>query len=53
MQTNGPTAVGAAYGGLGALNLIGYGVELDIFDNGNCDPGKGNHASVDVLSPCA
>jgi hypothetical protein len=53
MQTNGPTAVGAAYGGLGAMGLTGYGVELDIFDNGNCDPGNGNHASIDVLSPCA
>jgi hypothetical protein len=52
MQTTGPTAVGAAYGGLGAMNLAGYGVELDIFDNGPCDPGNGNHASVDVLSPC-
>jgi hypothetical protein len=53
MQTNGNTAVGAGYGGFGALGLTGYGVELDIFDSGPCDPGNGNHASVDLFSPCA
>jgi hypothetical protein len=52
MQTNGANAVGAAYGGFGAMNLTGYGVELDIFDSNTCDGGNGNHASVDLLSPC-
>jgi hypothetical protein len=34
------------------MNLTGYGVELDIFDSGPCDPGNGNHAAIDLLSPC-
>jgi len=53
MQTNGATAVGSGFGGLGFLGLSGYGVELDIFDSGPCDPGNGNHAGVDLLSACS
>jgi len=45
-------AVGQGFGGFAALGLDGYGVELDVFDSGPCDPGNGNHAGVDLLSPC-
>jgi len=37
---------------MGGLGLTGYGVELDIFNNGPCDGGNGNHAGIDVLSAC-
>jgi hypothetical protein len=53
LETNGPTAVMGAYGGFGVLGLTGYAVELDIFDSGTCDPGDGNHAGIDLLSPCS
>jgi len=46
------TGVGSGYGGMGGLGLTGYGVELDIFNNGPCDGGNGNHAGIDVLSAC-
>jgi hypothetical protein len=53
LETNGNTAVGSAFGGFGVMGLTGYGVELDIFDSGPCDPGNGNHAGIDLLSSCA
>jgi hypothetical protein len=53
MQTDGPTQVGAGYGGFGFMGLNGYAVELDIFDSGPCDPGNGNHAGIDLLSACS
>jgi len=49
----GPVALGKGYGGFGMLGLQGYGVELDIFDSGACDPGNGNHAGIDLLSACS
>jgi hypothetical protein len=52
LQTDGSNAVGKAFGGFGALGLDGYGVELDVFDSGPCDPGNGNHAGIDLLSGC-
>jgi hypothetical protein len=52
LQTDGATKVGSAYGGFGAMGLNGYAVELDLFDSGPCDPGNGNHAGIDDLSPC-
>jgi hypothetical protein len=27
-------------------------MELDLFDNGLCDPGNGNHAGIDQLGAC-
>jgi hypothetical protein len=53
IETAGSTALGQGYGGFGVLGLTGYGVELDIFDSGTCDPGNGNHAGIDLLSACA
>jgi hypothetical protein len=53
IETDGATALGSGYGGFGVLGLHGYGVELDIFDSGPCDPGNGNHAGVDLLSACS
>jgi hypothetical protein len=52
LENDGKTALGGGYGGFGVLGLHGYGVELDIFDSGPCDPGNGNHAGVDLLSAC-
>jgi hypothetical protein len=52
IQRDSSIVVGSAYGGFGAMGLTGYGVELDTFDSGPCDPGNGNHAGVDQLSPC-
>jgi hypothetical protein len=53
LETDANTSVGQAYGGLGVMGLDGYGVELDIFDSGPCDPGNGNHAGIDLLSACS
>jgi hypothetical protein len=53
IETDTNTSVGDAYGGFGVMGLPGYGVELDIFDSGPCDPGNGNHAGVDLLSTCS
>jgi len=52
LETNGPTSDGAGDGGIGGLGLNGYGMELDLFDNGPCDGGNGNHAGIDLLSAC-
>jgi hypothetical protein len=59
METNGNAAVGSAYGGLGAMNLTGYAVELDDFDSSPCEfpeqmggSFNGNHAGIDGLTPC-
>jgi hypothetical protein len=49
---DGPTAVGQAGGGLGMTGLSGYGVELDIYDNGVCGDADDNHTAVDQLALC-
>jgi len=51
IETNGKVVMGGNGGGLGALGLDGYGVELDIFDNATCTDSDQNHAGVDVLTP--
>jgi hypothetical protein len=53
LQTSGPTAVGGNGGALGMLGLGGYGVELDIYDNGACGEVSGNHIGVDSLASCS
>jgi hypothetical protein len=52
-QTSGPTAVGGNGGALGMLGLSGYGVELDIYDNGGCGEASGDHVGVDSLASCS
>jgi hypothetical protein len=45
------TFVGEAGKGLGMTNLIGTGIEFDVYANG-CDP-DGNHVAIDTLNDCA
>lgn len=52
LEVNGPTAVGSNGGGLGMEGLDGFGVEFDIYNNGNCSDNNGNHVGVDQLSNC-
>jgi hypothetical protein len=44
--------VGAAGGGLGFTGLSGYGVELDLYNNGVCNDADDNHTAVDQLAAC-
>jgi hypothetical protein len=52
IETKGPTAVGATNGSLGMGGLGGYGVELDVYDNGQCGDTSSDHVGIDSLSPC-
>jgi hypothetical protein len=52
LETTGPTAVGSNGGGLGMAGLTGFGVELDVYDNGQCGDGNANHVGIDVLNDC-
>jgi hypothetical protein len=52
MQQGGANAVGAPGAGLGMAGLTGFGVELDIYDNGVCSDSNGNHVGIDDLSIC-
>lgn len=51
-ERSGSTAVGASGGALGMVGLDGYGVELDIFDNGMCGDPSADHVGIDSLSLC-
>jgi hypothetical protein len=51
-QRTGPSAVGATGGALGMGGLDGYGVEIDVFNNGMCGDNDGNHIGVDALPSC-
>jgi hypothetical protein len=52
-QTSGSTAVGGNGGAMGMAGLAGYGVELDIYDNGACGDSTSDHIGVDSLAGCA
>jgi hypothetical protein len=52
-QTSGPSAVGGTGGALGMDGLSGYGVELDIHNNGGCGDGSDDHVGVDSLADCS
>jgi hypothetical protein len=52
IEQNGPTAVGNLGNGLGMSGLVGFGVELDIFQNGNCADSSDDHVGVDDLTLC-
>jgi hypothetical protein len=51
-QTTGPTALSGSGEGLAMTGLGGYGVELDIEDNGSCGDVSGDHVGVDSLANC-
>lgn len=52
LQKNGAKAVGTNGSGLGMGGLNGYGVELDIHNNGTCGDPSGDHVGVDALTLC-
>jgi hypothetical protein len=52
LQTTGPSALGGNGEALAMTGLGGYGVELDIVDNGACGDVSGNHVGVDSLANC-
>jgi hypothetical protein len=53
LETTGPSAVGGSGSGLGMSGLAGYGVELDIYDNGGCGDTNGDHVGIDDLRSCS
>jgi hypothetical protein len=53
MQTDGPTALGLAGGGLGFVGDTGYAAELDIYDNSACGDANDNHAGIDTADRCS
>jgi hypothetical protein len=53
IETSTATAVGSPNGGLGMGGLGGYGVEFDVYDNGQCGDTSSDHVGVDALSPCS
>jgi hypothetical protein len=52
-EASGPTAVGSGNGALGMGGLLGYGVEFDVYDNGQCADNSADHVGVDSLSFCS
>jgi hypothetical protein len=57
IEQNGPTAVGFGGGSFGMVGLVGYGVELDTYDNqpnltGRCGDATNNHVGIDSLATC-
>lgn len=54
IQSNGPLALGRSGGAFAMGGLDGWGVEIDLYNNGNCSDtgGNGNHAGVDTLKIC-
>jgi hypothetical protein len=53
IESTGPAAVGATNGSLGMGGLGGYGVEFDVYDNGQCGDSNSDHVGVDSLAACA
>jgi hypothetical protein len=53
IESSAATAVGSPNGGLGMGGLGGYGVEFDVYDNGQCGDTSSDHVGVDSLSPCS
>ena len=52
IEQSGAAALGATGAGLGMAGLSGYGVELDIYDNGECGDTSSDHVGVDDLTLC-
>jgi len=53
IEQDGATALGGTGAGLGMTGLSGYGVELDIYDNGVCGDSNNDHVGIDDLSICS
>jgi len=52
IESTGPTAIGSGNGGLGMGGLAGYGVEFDVYNNGQCGDVSDDHVGVDSLAFC-
>jgi hypothetical protein len=52
IEQQGSSALGGSGAGLGMTGLTGYGVELDIYDNGVCGDLSANQVGVDDLTLC-
>ena len=52
LEVTGATAVGSANSQLGMGNLGGYGVEFDVYDNGECGDVSDDQIGIDLLEPC-
>jgi hypothetical protein len=53
IERTGASAVGGTGGGLGMTGLDGFGVELDVHDNGVCGDSSDDHVGVDALGLCS
>jgi hypothetical protein len=49
---DGATGLGEAGGGLGVTGLVGFGAELDTYDNAECGDASANHVAVIDLTQC-
>jgi hypothetical protein len=52
IEQSGVSVVGGDGAGLGMTGLMGYGAELDLYDNGVCGDTNGDHVGVDDLTLC-
>jgi hypothetical protein len=52
IEANGPTALGSIGAGLGMVGLDGFGVELDVYNNGKCGDDSPDHVGIDLLKDC-
>ncbi len=52
IETTGPNAVGGPNSLLGMGNLGGYGVEFDLYNNGQCGDSSSDHIGIDQLETC-
>jgi Bacterial lectin len=54
LEQTGRLALGGSQGaGLGIAGLVGYGVEIDVYDNGTCGDQSDNHLGIDDLTVCS
>jgi len=53
IEASGPSAIGSGDGALGMGGLVGYGVEFDVYNNGQCADNSADHVGVDSLSLCS
>jgi hypothetical protein len=52
IESTGPKAIGSGNGALGMGGLTGYGVEFDVYNNGQCGDASNDHVGVDSLAFC-
>jgi hypothetical protein len=52
IESTGPTAIGFGNGALGMGGLTGYGVEFDVYNDGQYGDANNDHVGVDSLAFC-